>query len=100
MISTFTMSSIHPVSDFSRKPAKYIQRLKKTGKPEILTVNGCAEVVIQDAKSYEKMVNLLNSLEKISRSVKEHDQGKAVSMEEFSSKFEKNHGLKRDECMK
>ena len=36
----FRMNAINPVSDFSRKPAEHIKRLKETGKPEILTVNG------------------------------------------------------------
>ena len=43
------MDSIHPVSDFSRKPAEHIKRLKETGRPEILTVNDRAEIVIQFA---------------------------------------------------
>ena len=49
------MNSIRPVADFSRKPAKHIKRLKETGRPKILAVNGKAEVVIQDAKAYEEM---------------------------------------------
>ncbi len=71
----FTMDSIHPVSDFSRKPAEHIKRLKETGKPEILTVNGKAELVIQSAKAYEEMVELLGTLEKIARAAKEYDKG-------------------------
>jgi len=54
----FSMDAIHPVSDFSRKPAEHIKRLKETGRPEILTVNGKAAVVIQDAKAYEEMTHL------------------------------------------
>ena len=42
----FSMDAIYPVSDFSRKPAEHIKRLKETGLPEILTVNGKAEIVI------------------------------------------------------
>lgn len=95
MTVIFSMSSIHPVSDFSRKPAEFIKRLKETGEPEILTVNGSAQIVIQDARSYEKMVDLLNTLEKISRSAKEHDDGKAISFEEFSTQFEEKYGLRR-----
>ena len=49
------MNSIRPVADFSRKPAEHIKRLKETGRPEILAVNGKAEVVIQDAKAHEEM---------------------------------------------
>jgi prevent-host-death family protein len=92
----FKMDAIHPVSDFSRKPAEHIKRLKKTGLPEILTVNGKAEIVIQDAKAYEKMVELLDSLEKIARAAKSHDEGKGIPVNEFFKEFGKKHGLKRD----
>lgn len=83
----FAIDDIHPVSDFSRKPAEHIKRLKETKEPEILTVNGKAEIVIQDAKAYEQMVDLIDSLEKIARSAKEHDEGKAQSASE--------HGIAR-----
>lgn len=92
----FTMDSIHPVSDFSRKPADHIKRLKETGRPEILTVNGKAEIVIQSAKAYEEMVDLLGTLEKIAQAAKDHDDGKGIPVDAFFSGFEKKHGLKRD----
>lgn len=78
----FTMDAIHPVSDFSRKPAEHIKRLKETGLPEILTVNGKAEIVIQDAKAYEEMVNLLDTLKTIASASQAHDKGEAVSANE------------------
>ena len=76
------MDAIHPISDFSRKPDEYIKRLKATGKPEILTVNGKAEVIIQDARAYEDMVNLLDSLEKTATAVKEHEEGKGIAADD------------------
>ncbi|NEO36617.1 MAG: type II toxin-antitoxin system Phd/YefM family antitoxin [Moorea sp. SIOASIH] len=90
----FTMDAIYPVSDFSRKPAEHIKRLKATGKPEILTVNGKAEIVIQDAKAYEEMVDLLETLKKIATAAKAHDEGKGIPADEFFEKFEQKHGLK------
>jgi len=92
----FKMKDIYPVSDFSRKPAEHIKRLKETGQPEILTVNGRAELVIQDAQSYEEMIDLLDTLEKITTAAKSHDKGQGIPANEFFSKFEKKHGIKRD----
>lgn len=71
------MDSIYAVSDFSRKPAAHIKRLRETGRPEILTVNGKAELVIQDARAYEEMVELLTSFQLIELAAKSHDDGKA-----------------------
>lgn len=51
-------SAIKPLTDFLRNSKAHIQELKKTSEPEILTVNGEAAVVVQDAKSYEQMAAL------------------------------------------
>jgi prevent-host-death family protein len=50
------LNNIHPVTDFTRKTKEYIQRLKETGDPEVLTVNGQAEVVVQSANAYQKLL--------------------------------------------
>ena len=84
-----TMDSIHPVSEFSRKPAEYIKRLKETRKPEVLTVNGKAEVVIQDAKAYEEMLELLESIKQISKSVKDIEERKTKPLDEAFSDIKK-----------
>ena len=38
------LSDIHPITDFTRRTKEYIERLKETGKPEVLTVNGEARL--------------------------------------------------------
>ena len=43
-----TTRDIYPVSDFNRKSAEHIKRLQETGRPEVLTVNGKAAVVMLD----------------------------------------------------
>ncbi len=90
----FTVNSIRPVSDFSRKPAEHIKRLKKTGLPEVLTVNGKAEIVIQDAQAYEEMVGLLLSLKQIAQSVKQHNAGEALSAGEAFARLSKKLAAK------
>lgn len=49
----FDLTRIHSLSDFQRNAKAHIQRLKESGQPEVLTVNGQAELVIQDAASYQ-----------------------------------------------
>ena len=51
-------SAIKPLSDFLRNSKSHIQELQVSQAPEILTVNGEAAVVVQDAGSYEKMAAL------------------------------------------
>jgi PHD/YefM family antitoxin component YafN of YafNO toxin-antitoxin module len=54
---------IHPLTDFLRNHRAHVARLKKTRVPEILTVNGKAEVVVQDAKSYQLLMDRLSHME-------------------------------------
>lgn len=50
--------SIKPLSDFLRNSKSHITALKESHEPEILTVNGEAAIVVQDAESYEEMAAL------------------------------------------
>jgi prevent-host-death family protein len=53
---------IHSLTDFKRKTTEFIRQLKETGAPVVLTVNGKAELVIQDAAAYQKLLELLEEL--------------------------------------
>ena len=56
---------IHSLTDFLRNHKAHLARLKETQTPEVLTVNGKAEVVVQDAASYQSMLDRLHHIEKI-----------------------------------
>ncbi len=51
---------IHSMSDFLRNHKAHVARLKETRIPEVLTVNGRAEVVLLDTETYENMVEQLH----------------------------------------
>lgn len=55
---------IWSLTDFSRNTKAHLKKLKRTGRAELLTVNGKAEVVIQNASAYER---LIKALEKFKR---------------------------------
>jgi PHD/YefM family antitoxin component YafN of YafNO toxin-antitoxin module len=54
---------IHSLTDFLRNHKAHVTRLKKTQSPEVLTVNGKAAVVVQDAASYQLMLDRLHHME-------------------------------------
>jgi PHD/YefM family antitoxin component YafN of YafNO toxin-antitoxin module len=54
---------IHSLTDFLRNHKAHFARLKRTRAPQVLTVNGKAEVVVQDAASYQSMVERLRHME-------------------------------------
>ena len=51
------IKNIRSLTDFLRNARQHVQRLGETGEPEVLTVNGKAEVVIQDAESYQRLLD-------------------------------------------
>lgn len=57
------LTDIHPLTGFLRDHKEHIERLAATGRPEVLTVNGKARVVIQDAAAYQKMAEALDAIE-------------------------------------
>lgn len=52
------LTDIKPLTDFLRNSKEHIGALRASGNAEVLTVNGEAAVVVQDAKSYEELYNL------------------------------------------
>ena len=50
-------NGIDSLTNFKRQTAVYLERLHKTGQPVVLTVNGKAQVVVQDAGAYQKLVD-------------------------------------------
>lgn len=52
-------TDIHSLTDFTRNAKTYIQHIKDSKSPMAITVNGDAQVVVQDAESYQKMVDEL-----------------------------------------
>jgi prevent-host-death family protein len=83
---------IHPLTDFKRKTPEFLRQLKATGHPLVLTVNGKAELVVQDAKSYQRLLDLAERLETI-QAVKEGlasaDRGEGRSMDDAFDELEK-----------
>jgi prevent-host-death family protein len=49
---------IQPLTTFRNNSVKFMQRLKKTRRPIILTVNGKPEAVVQDAAAYQRLLDI------------------------------------------
>lgn len=45
---------IQTLSEFKQNASKLVKRVQETGQPMILTVNGKAAVVVQDAESFQR----------------------------------------------
>jgi PHD/YefM family antitoxin component YafN of YafNO toxin-antitoxin module len=58
-----SLHNIHPLTDFKRNTSIYIDQIRKSLAPLVLTINGKAAVVVQDAGAYQSMVDRLQTLE-------------------------------------
>jgi prevent-host-death family protein len=57
---------IGSLTDFNRNTKAHLKRLRRTGRPELLTVNGKAEVVVQSASAYQRLLNLVQQMKRSS----------------------------------
>ena len=46
------------MTTFRRNPGKFMKQLKKTKRPLVLTINGKAEAVVQDAEAYQRLLDI------------------------------------------
>ncbi|MBD2203188.1 type II toxin-antitoxin system Phd/YefM family antitoxin [Calothrix sp. FACHB-1219] len=91
-----SLSDIHPLSEFQRGAKAFLARLKETKAPMVLTVNGKAAVVVQDAESYQQLlerIELLESIAGIRKSIEEFEQGEGMPLKEAWKQLREKYGL-------
>ncbi len=87
---------IHSLSSFKRNTLEFIEQMKQTGKPVVLTVNGKAELVVQDAESYQKLMDELERLEAIAgikQGLEDVEAGRSTSLSEFDLEMRQKYGI-------
>lgn len=87
---------IQSLSTFKRNTNVLINQIKETGSPIILTINGKAEIVVQDAISYQQLLEKINHLETmlgIQKGLADVKQGNTQSLEDFIKEMETNHDI-------
>jgi prevent-host-death family protein len=60
-----TASEFDTLNNFKRDTSRILKQLQETKLPIVLTVNGKAQVVVQDAASYQQMRERIERLETI-----------------------------------
>jgi prevent-host-death family protein len=76
---------IHSLTDFKKNTPDYLKQLKDTGEPVVLTINGKAELVVQDAASYQKLLDIADQakvLEGIRRGLEDMRAGRTQPVDE------------------
>jgi hypothetical protein len=89
---------IHSLTDFLRNHKAHLARLKETRTPEVLTVNGKAEVVVQDAASYQSMLDRLHHMETlaaIQEGIASAERGELKPAAQVLDEMRAKYGLSR-----
>jgi prevent-host-death family protein len=87
---------IRSLSDFKRHTGEFLEQIRDSGHPLVLTINGKAELIVQDAASYQKLlrrVDELEALEGIGRGVADVEAGRVIPLQQFERKFRRKHDL-------
>lgn len=92
------IDDIYSLTEFQRNVKAHLRSMKKTGRPRVLTVNGKAEIIVQDAKAYQKLLDLLDqaeAVEGIRRGLASMKRGAGRSSEEVFEVIRKKHKIPR-----
>ena len=90
------LRDVRPVTEFQRNVKDYVSRLKKKRSPLVLTVNGRAELIVQDAESYQELLDRLEraeTLAAIRQGMHEFERGQGIPLEEAEKRLRKKHGF-------
>lgn len=81
---------IEPLSEFRKKSADFMKRLKKDKQPIILTQHGKSAAVLMDVSEYERFTRKMEMLEDLLEAKQQVEQGKIHSMSEAKERIERH----------
>jgi PHD/YefM family antitoxin component YafN of YafNO toxin-antitoxin module len=73
-----------------------MKQLKRTKRPVVLTVRGKAAAVVQDAKAYQRLLDIAaqaDAREGIRQGLEDSKRGLGRDAEEFFAEFKAAHGI-------
>ena len=89
------LREIRSVTEFQRHIKTYVDRLKKKKIPLVLPVNGRAQLVVQDAESYQVLLERLehiDTVDSIKQGMDEFSRGKGLPARDALTKLRVKHG--------
>ena len=75
-------SNIHPLNAFAFNSEKILEQLDAVKCPLILTVNGEAKLVVQDAESYQALLERVEVIEGLQRGLQDMRAGRVKPTKE------------------
>ena len=89
---------IQSLTSFRRASGDFMKRLKKTKRPVVLTVNGKAAAVVQDAEAYQRLLELADRAdteEGIRKGLDDVAHGRTRPAREVFDQLRRKYGIPR-----
>jgi prevent-host-death family protein len=80
---------IHSFTTFKRNSSDLMKRMKKTGRPLVLTINGKAEAVLLDPTVYQVVADQLDAVMRIRRGLDQAMRGEGRPVDEVFDDLER-----------
>lgn len=87
---------VHSLSEFKRNTSDFLDQMRGSGHPLVLTINGKAELVVQDAASYQRLLDRVDELETIAgirQGLADVAAGRVTHLSQFEQEFRAKRGL-------
>jgi hypothetical protein len=88
-------NDIRSLSEFKRNTVDLLSRLRKTGNPLVLTINGKAELVVQDAAAYQALLDRVEAIEGIQDGLADVKAGRTKPTRQVFDRLRRKHGIPR-----
>jgi prevent-host-death family protein len=89
---------IRSLSDFKRNTGELMERMEESGEPMVLTVNGKAKLIVQDAASYQKLMDSLDyseAVKGIRRGLDDVNEGRSKPAGQALDEIRRKHRIPR-----
>ena len=91
-----SLCDVHSLSEFQEQAQTFLEKFQETKIPIVLTVNGKATAVVQDADAYQQLldrIELLESVVGIQKSIEEFESGKGQPLKQAFEQLQVKYGL-------
>jgi len=88
---------VQPLSKFHENSAEFIEHMKSTHKPMTLTVDGEAEVVVQEAAAYQRLLDLAalaDTEEGLRQGLEDIAEGRTKPAREVFANMREKYGIR------
>ena len=92
-------TNVSPIGDFQRNVPEFVRRLRSSGLPEVLTIEGRGAIVVQDAEAYQRLLEVVEQAEAmvgIRRGLADLEAGRHVPLQEFEDAMREKYGIPKN----